>query len=87
MRLKRPRRNKSVQRRLLQPHGRYPNHVWGMDFVSDSLFDGCRLRLLTFIHFYTRECLWSCVGQNLRSPDIDFSRPRSPRTRIRISQI
>ena len=28
LRLKRPRRNKSAQRRQPQPHGRYPNHVW-----------------------------------------------------------
>ena len=42
LRLKRPRRNKSAQRRQPQPQGLYPNHVWGMDFVSDALFDGRR---------------------------------------------
>ncbi|AUC40720.1 Mobile element protein [Dickeya solani RNS 08.23.3.1.A] len=36
-----------------------------MDFVSDALFDGRRLRLLTVIDLYTRECLGICVGQNL----------------------
>ena len=45
-----------------QPQGLYPNHVWGMDFVSDALFDGRRLRLLTVIDLYTRECLGICVG-------------------------
>ncbi|WP_447874887.1 IS3 family transposase, partial [Serratia fonticola] len=39
LRLKRPRCNKSAQRRQPQPQGLYPNHVWGMDFVSDALFD------------------------------------------------
>lgn len=34
-----------------------------MDFVSDALFDGRRLRLLTVIDLYTRECLGICVGQ------------------------
>jgi len=29
--------------------GLYPNDVWDMDFVSDALFDGRRLRLLTVI--------------------------------------
>jgi len=29
LRLKRPRRNKSAQRRQPQPQGLYPNHVWG----------------------------------------------------------
>lgn len=33
----------------------YPNHFWGMGFVSDALFDGRRLRLLTVIDLYTRE--------------------------------
>lgn len=70
LRLKRPRRNKSAQRRQPQPQGLYPNHVWGMDFVSDALFDGRRLRLLTVIDLYTRECLGICVGQNLRSTEV-----------------
>lgn len=52
LRLKLPRRNKSAQQP--QPQGLYPNHVWGMDFVSDALFDGRRLRLLTVIDLYTR---------------------------------
>lgn len=34
--LKRPHRNKSAPRRQPQPQGLYPNHVWGMDFVSDA---------------------------------------------------
>ncbi len=70
LRLKRPRRNKSAQRRQPQPQGLYPNHVWGMDFVSDALFDERRLRLLTVIDLYTRECLGICVGQNLRSTEV-----------------
>jgi putative transposase len=41
-----------------------------MDFVSDALFDGRRLRLLTVIDLYTRECLGICVGQNLRSTEV-----------------
>ena len=57
LRLKRPRRNKSAQRRQPQPQGLYPNHVWGMDFVSDALFDGRRLRLLTVIDL-TRANVW-----------------------------
>jgi putative transposase len=53
-----------------------------MDFVSDALYDGHRLRLLTIIDLFTRECLGICVGQNLRAGDvidmldaIAFSRP------------
>lgn len=68
--LKRPRRNKSAQRRQPQPQGLYPNHVWGMDLVSDALFDGRCLRLLTVIDLFTRECLGICVGQNLRLTEV-----------------
>ncbi|WP_394817922.1 integrase core domain-containing protein [Citrobacter koseri] len=41
-----------------------------MDFVSDALFDGRRLPLLTVIDLYTRECLGICVGQNLHSTEV-----------------
>jgi len=41
-----------------------------MDVVSDALFDGHRLRLLTVIDLYTRECPGICVGQNLRSTEV-----------------
>jgi len=40
--------------RLYCEQGLYPNHVWGLDFVSDALFGGRRLRLLTVIDLYTR---------------------------------
>lgn len=56
--------------RLYSEQGLYPNHVWGIGFVSDALFDGRRLRLLTVIDLYTRECLGICVGQNLRSTEV-----------------
>ena len=68
--LKRPRRNKSAQRREPRPLGLYPHRIRGMGFVSDALFDGRWLRLLTVIDLYTRECLGICVGQNLRSMEV-----------------
>ncbi|EFA5156700.1 transposase family protein [Escherichia coli] len=42
-----------------------------MDFVSDALFYGRWQRLLTVIDLYTRECLAICVGQNLRSTEVE----------------
>lgn len=33
------------------------NEAWSMDFVSDALCDGTRLRTLTVLDNYTRECL------------------------------
>lgn len=67
---RRPRRNKSAQKRQPLQHGLHPNHVWGMDFVSDALFDGRRLRMLTVIDLHTRECLGIRVGQNLKAADV-----------------
>ncbi len=55
----RSRRRKRVARwrgeRLETPGSR--NQVWAMDFVSDQLADGRRLRALPIIDIYTRECL------------------------------
>jgi len=55
LRLKRPRRHVSAARRERQPAALAPNEMWSMDFVSDALFDGRRLRALTVVDAYTRE--------------------------------
>jgi putative transposase len=34
-----------------------PNERWSMDFMSDSLCDGRRIRLLTIVDDFTRECV------------------------------
>lgn len=34
-----------------------PNERWSLDFVSDALADGRRIRILTIFDDYTRECL------------------------------
>ena len=44
IRLKRPRRNKAAKNRQPLQQANHPNHIWGMDFVWDALFDGRRLR-------------------------------------------
>ena len=41
-----------------------------MDFVSDATFDGRRLRALTVVDCYTRECLAIEVGQSLKGSDV-----------------
>ncbi|MBU73920.1 IS3 family transposase [Spongiibacter sp.] len=70
LRLKRPRRNKAAKNRQPLQQANHPNHIWGMDFVSDALFDGRRLRLLTIIDQFTRECLGIVVGQSLKGHDV-----------------
>lgn len=34
-----------------------PNHSWSMDFVSDGIINGRRLRCLNIVDDFTRECL------------------------------
>ncbi len=66
----RPCRNKSAQRRQPQTTAVAINDVWSMDFVMDQLYDGRRLRALTVVDNYTRECLAIEIGQNLRGEDV-----------------
>ena len=42
-------------RRWLLPQG--PNQRWSLDFVSDTLTDGRRFRILAVVDDFTRECL------------------------------
>ncbi len=70
LRLKRPKRNKSA--RLRQPKHLVTamNQIWSMDFVADALFDGRKLRALTVVDNYTRECLAIDIGQSLKGEDV-----------------
>jgi putative transposase len=52
-----------------RPPGR-ANEVWGMDFVADQLADGRKLRTLTIIDLFTRECLAIEVGFSLRAEHV-----------------
>ena len=52
----------------LRPQHR--NHVWAYDFVQDRTRDGKRLRMLTVIDEYTRECLAIRVARRLNSQDV-----------------
>ena len=57
MRPKRPRRHVSSQRREIRPLASGPDERWAMDFMSDDLFDGRRIRILTLVDHFTRESL------------------------------
>lgn len=45
----------------------WQNHVWSYDFVAERLSNGRKIRLLTVIDEYTRECLAIRVAHNLNS--------------------
>jgi putative transposase len=52
----------------LRPEHR--NHVWAYDFLSETTHDGRRLRLLTVIDEYTRECLAIHAARRITSHDV-----------------
>ena len=49
----------------LRPERR--NHVWSYDFVEAQTHDGRKLRLMTLIDEYTRECLAIRVARRINS--------------------
>ena len=52
----------------LRPQHR--NHVWAYDFVQDRTRDGRKIRMLTVIDEFTRECLAIKVARRLNSKDV-----------------
>ena len=70
LRHKRPRRNRSARLRQPKQLVSAVNEIWSTDFVADALFDGRRLRALTLVDNYTRECLAIEVGPNLKGEDV-----------------
>ena len=48
----------------------FKNHVWSYDFVSDRLYSGKKIRLLTVIDEYTRRCLAIRVDSSLKAYDV-----------------
>ncbi|HSS93925.1 MAG TPA: IS3 family transposase [Candidatus Dormibacteraeota bacterium] len=66
---KRPRRRVAASRpRPQPPQGR--NHVWAYDFVFDHCANGQRLKCLTVVDEFTRECLAIDVAGSIRSPRV-----------------
>ena len=63
--LKRGGRKKALGVRGLALRSTHPNQKWSLDFVHDALADGRKIRLLTIIDEYTRECLQITVDTSL----------------------
>ena len=42
--------------RTEMPKPNYPNHIWSMDFMRDSLSDGRAIKVLSIVDEYTRKC-------------------------------
>ena len=70
LRLKRPKRRVSAAHRQLMPSPTSINQCWSMDFVADQLFNGRRLRSLTIVDNFSRECLAITVDHQLKGEDV-----------------
>ena len=79
--LKRPRRNVSAAIRERQPAASAASEMWSMDFVSDALFDGRRLRALTVVDAFTREAPAIDVDRGIKGEQViqAMTRIASPR--------
>ena len=70
MRLRRPRRHVMAAHRTARPAAGAVNECWSMDFVSDALFDGRRIRALTVVDDFSRESLAIEVGQSITGEQV-----------------
>ena len=70
MRRKVPRRRVACLKREVLPTAKMKNDRWSMDFVSDQLFDGRRLRVLTLVDNCTRESLALHVALRIKGIDV-----------------
>jgi len=64
------RRKLASHARVRPPAARRVNERWSMDFVADSLSDGRRIRVLTIIDSFTRECLDLKLAKSLPSQSV-----------------
>ena len=67
MRPRKPRRHVTACRRMDRPVATEVNESWSMDFMSDQLYDGRRIRLLTLVDNFNRESLAIEVGEHIGS--------------------
>ncbi len=70
MRLRQPRRHVMAAHRAARPAAGAINENWTMDFVSDALFDGRRIRALTVMDDYSRESLAIEIGQSITDEQV-----------------
>lgn len=56
MKRRRPKRTRRGER-MPMPQATGPNQRWSMDFVSDQLANGNRIRMLNIVDDFTRECV------------------------------
>lgn len=67
---KRPKRRRSAMARPARPQVQEPNQRWAMDFMHDALASGEKLRVLTVVDVFTRECLALEARRSFRGEDV-----------------
>ena len=67
---KRPKKRRSGVRPGISPKAAKANQIWTYDFVFDQVVSGRKLKMLTLIDEYTRECLAVEVGTSLTSQKV-----------------
>ena len=70
LRRKKPKRRRAAMNREPRPVVSRPNERWTMDFMSDALVNGEKLRVLAIVDTYTRECLALEGGRQFRAQDV-----------------
>lgn len=70
LRRKRPRRRVAAAHREERPQVSVIDECWSMDFVANELFNGSRIRALTVVDNWSRDCLAITVDQRLRGSDV-----------------
>ena len=70
LRSKRPKRKVSAVNRMEQPALTNKDQYWSMDFVSDQLFNGRKIRALTIVDNFSRECLNIHVDHSVKGEDV-----------------
>jgi putative transposase len=78
IRPKTPRRKRSSRYRSGRVDVSQPNQTWAMDFMSDTLFDGRQIRILTVVDCHTRESLSIEPRASFRAFHVVEALDRSP---------
>jgi len=76
LRGKKPKRRPAVQPRQERPAATPPNERWSMDFMSDGLVDGRKIRVLTVLDTCTRECVAFEMATSSGGSDVVQARTR-----------
>jgi putative transposase len=65
-----PRRPVACVKSQIRPTAEKPNECWSIDFISDQLFDGRRLKVLLIVKNQTRERLALDASSGIRGMDV-----------------